>query len=297
MKRNRLNIPILKVTQAVLIVFASIYSGNNEARAFAPSPGDPRVGIVFYCDDPESQGIEDLVDTIFNDGRFAEVAALNGGILNPSGEALKDSFDCVLAYTLDGRDCPIDRETLFAQASESLADYVNLGGSLVIGSFSFSLAESLGLGPAIFAPGLSPFQRIEGGNGNAGPVDIDGASKSPLACGRILEGVGPFSITSDNVVSLSQGASLCASYDNGELFLAVNEIGNVLGLNAFPASENDLAQESYQTFMSNLMFEACSFKESAPIPTLSEWGLLAMAVVLGAIGLLSVRRRNAAAKG
>ncbi len=43
---------------------------------------------------------------------------------------------------------------------------------------------------------------------------------------------------------------------------------------------------------------SCTFSNflgARPIPTLSEWGLIAMAGVLGIVGLLAVRRRKAAA--
>lgn len=46
--------------------------------------------------------------------------------------------------------------------------------------------------------------------------------------------------------------------------------------------------------VANRAFEQCNFEEVRPIPTLSEWGLIAMAGVLGIIGLLAIRRRKAA---
>ncbi len=42
-------------------------------------------------------------------------------------------------------------------------------------------------------------------------------------------------------------------------------------------------------------FAQCVFISSAPIPTLSEWGLIAIAGVLGIIGLLAIRRRKVTA--
>jgi len=44
------------------------------------------------------------------------------------------------------------------------------------------------------------------------------------------------------------------------------------------------------------LIERCDLKIISPIPTLSEWGMIAMAGVLGVIGLyVAMRRRKAAA--
>ena len=44
------------------------------------------------------------------------------------------------------------------------------------------------------------------------------------------------------------------------------------------------------------LIERCDLKIINPIPTLSEWGMIAMAGVLGVIGLyVAMRRRKAAA--
>ena len=180
---------------------------------------------------------------------------------------------------------------LFNEASEAMAGYVQLGGGVVLGSFAYS-AGSLGFGPAIFAPGLSPFQQVQGSNGISGPVDIDGASTTPPACGRMLEGVGPINAGPNNVVDLSADSSLCASYDNGELFLAVNRTGSVIGLNSFPASEGSLAQDSFGLLVSNAVFEACTATEARPIPTISEWAMIGTAVVLGMLGLFAFKKKE-----
>lgn len=294
-----INLRNLKVTLFCFILSASIFSVTNEAHAYSTPPGELSVGIVYYCDDALNQGIQELMDALIDDGRFSEVTAVNGTFVNPTSEDLKTDFDCVLSWVNDGEDCRngFDPEPLLNEASESLAGYVNIGGSLVLGAFSYSEGGTFSFGPALFAPGLSPFERIAFGNGMAGPVDVAGAASSPSACRRMFSGVGPFFIGSNNMVGLSPGASLCASYDNSELFLSINSAGNMIGLNGYPASEPILDQDSYRQFISNVMFEACSFGQPRSIPTLSEWGLLATAIVLGAIGLYAVRRRNFTAKG
>ena len=45
----------------------------------------------------------------------------------------------------------------------------------------------------------------------------------------------------------------------------------------------------------NRAFDQCGLAATPAIPTLSEWGLIAMAGILGIFGLLAVRRRKAAA--
>jgi hypothetical protein len=62
-------------------------------------------------------------------------------------------------------------------------------------------------------------------------------------------------------------------------------------------SDSDLVgenpDESDEIFI--VISEDCGFDLSATIPTLSEWGLIAMAGILGIVGLVVVRRRKAAA--
>ncbi len=54
---------------------------------------------------------------------------------------------------------------------------------------------------------------------------------------------------------------------------------------------SDLQSEVCQ----ELVVASCNLKFIRPVPTLSEWGLIAMAGVLGIIGLVAIRRKRAVA--
>ncbi len=68
----------------------------------------------------------------------------------------------------------------------------------------------------------------------------------------------------------------------------------VIGGEGVKAVGNELSPQEYENCRVRLL-SACGL-ESRPIPTLSEWGMIAMAGVLGMIGLfVAARRRKAAA--
>jgi len=54
-----------------------------------------------------------------------------------------------------------------------------------------------------------------------------------------------------------------------------------------------LSEEEFESCAFGLVTR-CSLTDPRPIPTLSEWGLIAMAGVLGIIGLVAIRRKRAA---
>jgi hypothetical protein len=115
----------------------------------------------------------------------------------PTTQELLNRFDCVISMTADAPSCG-NPEQVYENAGNVIGGYAEAGRGLVISTFGF--ATGLGFGPALFEPGLSPFQRVQAGNGLAGPVNIAGAAESPSACARMLSGVGAFSSTFSNFV-------------------------------------------------------------------------------------------------
>lgn len=88
-----------------------------------------------------------------------------------------------------------------------------------------------------------------------------------------------------------ESGSLLATQD---LLVAI-DIGTFMGFvsSGEPISriEYDSGSPRQDILLYELSFGQCDL--TRPIPTLSEWGLIAMAAVLGVIGLIAVRRRNA----
>lgn len=225
----------------------------------------PRAAVVGYCTN-EFFGLSPqfAVDALAADGRFASVTLVDGDQSLPSAADLADDFDVVLGLTDNA--CGGD-DAILASAADALAGFANGGGGVVLSTFGFALSEGsgIGFGSAIFAPGLSPFQPVQEFNAPAGAVDVAGASSTP-PCDEMFDGVtAPLTSTYANAVTLSTGATLCASYSNGSGFLAVNQAGNVCGLNTYPSVESDFTP-SYSRLVSNAVF-VCAGGVAAVVDT------------------------------
>ena len=113
-----INLTNLKAIIVCFIFSATIIAATIETRAYSTPPGELSVGIVYYCESDDNEGIQDLADALFEDGRFSEVSAVNGTFLNPTPVELKTDFDCVLSWVSDGLDCRngFDPEQLLNEA-------------------------------------------------------------------------------------------------------------------------------------------------------------------------------------
>lgn len=215
----------------------------------------PDVGVLAYCTDLTGRfGAENAANTLEADGRFGSVTVVDADVEQPTAAEMEAQFDCVLAVT-DNRCGGI------APGSASLADYAQAGGGVVLATFGFS--TSIGFEDPVFDPGVSPFTRVQAGNGTAGTVDVAGASSTP-PCDDIFSGVGPFSSTFNNVVNVAAGSTLCASYDAGEEFLAVNATGNVVGFNSFPFRAPEHMDPDYQQVLGNAVAQTCQVSTIGP---------------------------------
>ena len=86
-------------------------------------------------------------------------------------------------------------------------------------------------------------------------------------------------------------------FESGVLIYQTNAIGGGFGCGISDASQGsgtEITEQEYENCRQKLI-EGCSLKNVNPIPTLSEWGLIAMAGALGVIGLYVVTRRRKAA--
>jgi hypothetical protein len=215
----------------------------------------PRVGILAYCTDlTGAVGAENAANTLIADGRFSAVAVVDGDANPPSAGDLLAAYDVVLAMT-DAR-CGVgtpEAQQVGDAAAAALVGFVEGGGGVALSAFGFSkLPEGIGFGAAIYD--LSPFQSVQGFNGPAGPINLDGASAAP-ECASLLDGVSsPLSSFYANQVTVSEGAALCASYSNGNPVLAINGDRNVVAVNVFPANQSDNAQASFQRLVGNAVF-------------------------------------------
>ena len=106
---------------------------------------------------------------------------------------------------------------------------------------------------------------------------------------------------------LAEGADLI--FDQNEVSVSTSNpdksysvSGNFIGRPIFSCSISDsslgriirLPQETYELCRRNLI-RACDISFVRPVPTVSEWGLIAMAGVIGLAGFIAIRRRKAEA--
>jgi len=231
--------------------------------------GGARVGVLAYCASLAGTfGAQNAAQTLIDDGRFGSVSVIDADSLAPTAETLRNNHDCVVAVTNSQCGIPMP-DAIADSASSALAAFAASGRGVVLSAFDFAYRPwgSIGLGSAIFAPGLSPFQQVApSNNAPAGAINVVGASSTP-PCDRFVEGVtGPASSSFANNVGVSPGARLCVSYANGRSLVAVNAAGNVVGFNSFPFSATDQARPGYRRLFSNAVHLACSANLAVDVP-------------------------------
>jgi hypothetical protein len=184
----------------------------------------------------------------------------------PSAETLKSSFDCVVAMTDMGCGIPMP-DVIADSAANALAGYAGTGGGVVLTAFGFAQPRpSLGLGNAIFASGLSPLLGASIYNAFTGPLNTAAMSNAP-ACSKITQGVGgDMSSSFANETFLAPGATGCVSYYSSLPAVAVNEKGNVVGFNSFPAAGADQGQQNYRLLFANSVYQACTASSAITVP-------------------------------
>ncbi|HSC34737.1 MAG TPA: IPTL-CTERM sorting domain-containing protein [Thermodesulfobacteriota bacterium] len=137
-----------------------------------------------------------------------------------------------------------------------------------------------------FAQAPCPCDELELSNGNTGAEIID-----ILCPGGNLAAGNEFELTPDQVVVVRPGG------EKLELSYGVFIEGDAMACEIFEdtvgGDVNKLSEEDYEICRSSLIAR-CGLL-SRDIPTLSEWGMIATAGILGMIGLYAAARRRKAA--
>jgi hypothetical protein len=156
-------------------------------------------------------------------------------------------------------------------------------------SFTFLMLLSvLFVSPYAFAQIPScPCDTEELPNGNSGDEIVD-----------ILCPGGNLAAGNNSIVNPEQVLIIRPTGEKLELGYAVFEEGDDLVCSIFEETVADLgfklSVEEYENCRQRLIL-GCSLLSTRNIPTLSEWGMIAMAGVLGMIGLYAATRRGKAA--
>jgi subtilisin family serine protease len=165
-----------------------------------------------YIEPPLKQFLEE-------DWEIGLVDTFNASSELPSLEFL-EQYDVVIAWRyasiLDS-----------AELGSRLADYIDQGGKVIQAVYSWGY-PSVDLGGRFVQEGYSPFTTLYSGNHNS-YADLGAYDPNhPL-----MTGVSEVSDWRRDILTLSDGAELIASWSDGEEFVAVKE--NVVAINAYPS--------------------------------------------------------------
>lgn len=171
-----------------------------------------------------------------------------------------------------------------------LADYVDGGGTVVIATFAYNINP---IGGRIVTGNYMPLTLGDQSDGlpmTLVPVD----PLHPLLAGVTSFDGGTSSF--HNVVTTTAGATLVANWSNGLPLIAVK--GSVVGLNFYPPSSDARADfwvagtDGARIMVNALGHTGAVVAPPAPVPTLSEWGMIVLSILLAAGTILTLRRQR-----
>lgn len=156
---------------------------------------------------------------------FSTVDSFNAAGGTPT-LGLLNGYDAVLAYT---NNIPADATAL----GNVLADYVDGSGHLVLATYSFS--NPWAVSGAITTTGYSPLVNV-GTNGSLSGNLVATVPGDPIFNGVDLTTLTYFNNSNYAHPTLDAGATLLATDGAGNLVIARNAAGNVIGFNLFPGT-------------------------------------------------------------
>ncbi len=227
------------------------------------------------------------VDSLTATGRFSVIDTFDHSAGTPTLPQLL-AYDTVLAYS---DDTPLEPTAL----GDVLADYVDAGRCVVLGTYAFS--EDWAFAGRVMSPGYSPFR-----------ISLDDDLSDPSGnwvatdpSDPIYDGVNLGALTywfNDNYAEglLDPGATLLATDGAGKNMLARAAARSVVGINVFLEDEECSSENTAELWnlVANGLTTACG--AYAPpviqeIPTLSPAGLVALAALVALSAALVLRRR------
>lgn len=185
----------------------------------------------------QQAGLDDVRAKVENAGSFSSVSTIRVVDQTPTLAGISD-YDAVLVYSNalipnSGYDDP-------QALGNVLADYVDLGGGVVVASFSFDSDSGAGLQGRLAGEGYLPFTQAPDTGSEADLTLVPLADGHPLLFGvnSFNGGDGSYHNAS---IAFRAGADRVAEWSNGQpLIGALSPSGNgaVVGLNFYPPSSD-----------------------------------------------------------
>ena len=274
---------ISRVIMCVLVVVLFFSMGAPAAQA---NPGLDIV-VVYASDNVYMNDVKSKLEGI---GLFNTVDTYDTQISIPSLAELQN-YDAVLVYSnwvYDG-----------TAMGDVLADYMDGGGGVVLACGSYESIVGWGIFGRIKTDGYLPFttdSTVTGVNLFLVP-DLPGH--------EILNGLtffdGGASSMHNASIAIVAGAILVAHWANGQPLVATYQptVGRIVGLNFFPPSSDVYVGGWYSAtdgalLMANALVYAAGDQEPPPppVPGMTEWGMMASAIILAVLIPLALRRRE-----
>ena len=187
-----------------------------------------------------------------------------------------ESYDAVIVWT---NVPPWDPVAL----GDLLADYIDLGKGVIACEAAFTASWGL---QGRFMAEYSPYTATD-----VGFVDVSLGTYDPDH--PLMEDVSAVTDYFVFDLGLTGNAACVAWWDNDWPFVAYNSANNrVVGINAFPNSDGAWTGDLMQVILNSVLFVTTGQQE---VPTLSEWGMIILGLLLLGGGTIAIIRRRKAA--
>jgi len=273
MSRNlQIRLPLLAVRTAVALLLV--------LGAAAPASAQPSLLIITDSCPP--------VDSLNATGRFSVIDTFDHSGGTPTLPQLL-AYDTVLAYS---NDTPSDPVAL----GDVLADYVDAGRCVVLGTYAFS--EDWAYAGRIMTPGYSPFQiSLDANLSNPSGDWVATDPADPVYAGVNLGALTYWYNGSYAEGLLDPGATLLATDGAGLNMLARAATRPIHGINVYLEDQECNTENNAElwTMVANALTTACNGYVPPVIqevPTLSPAGLAALAALVALSAALVLRRRS-----
>lgn len=265
----------------VALCVALVTVGNVFAQTL------PSVALVEAQGSANSARVVDVQSKLQATGRFSTVDVFYAATSTPTVAQLQN-YPAVLVWS----DSPFADKV---QLGNNLDTYAQAGGRVVVAVFAVTNPGSLSLGGAFTNDyPITPASQTAGTRLTLGTVLVP---NNPL-----MQGVSSFdggSATYRSSGGLAAGATEVADWSNGSPLVATKVVGasTVVALNFWPVSSDVTSGAGWDSTTDGATLMANALLNSAvpptPVPTVSNWAVILLALIFSLAGVFALRARKA----